>query len=75
LIVSGHGRVILTSSITGPHRRVSRWSHYGASKDAQLGFMRTAAIELAPHAITVNVIMPNNIITERLADSPDAVTP
>lgn len=68
LIASGHGRVILTSSITGPITGFPRWSHYGASKAAQLGFMRTAAIELAPHAITVNAIMPGNIITEGLAD-------
>jgi 3-oxoacyl-[acyl-carrier protein] reductase len=68
LIDSGRGRVILTSSITGPITGFPRWSHYGASKAAQLGFMRTAAIELAPHAITVNAIMPGNILTEGLAD-------
>ena len=44
------------------------WTHYGASKAAQLGFMRTAAIELAPHAITVNAILPGNILTEGLAE-------
>lgn len=68
LIESGRGRVILTSSITGPITGFPRWSHYGASKAAQLGFMRTAAIELAPHAITVNAIMPGNILTEGLKD-------
>lgn len=68
LIDSGRGRVILTSSITGPITGFPRWSHYGASKAAQLGFMRTAAIELAPHAITVNAIMPGNILTEGLKD-------
>ena len=45
---SGHGRVILTSSITGPITGFPGWAHYGASKAGQLGFMRTAAIELAP---------------------------
>jgi 3-oxoacyl-[acyl-carrier protein] reductase len=68
LIASGRGRVILTSSITGPITGFPRWSHYGASKAAQLGFMRTAAIELAPHAITVNAILPGNILTEGLVD-------
>lgn len=71
LIDSGRGRVILTSSITGPITGFPGWSHYGASKAAQLGFMRTAAIELAPHAITVNAIMPGNILTEGLADLGD----
>ncbi len=68
LIESGHGRVILTSSITGPITGFPNWSHYGASKAAQLGFMRTAAIELAPHGITVNAVLPGNILTEGLAD-------
>ena len=68
LIASGRGRVILTSSITGPITGFPGWSHYGASKAAQLGFMRTAAIELAPHKITVNAVLPGNIFTEGLAD-------
>jgi 3-oxoacyl-[acyl-carrier protein] reductase len=63
---SGRGRVILTSSITGPITGYTGWSHYGASKAGQLGFMRTAAIELAPRGITVNAVMPGNIITEGL---------
>ncbi|HET6735235.1 3-oxoacyl-ACP reductase FabG [Mycobacterium sp.] len=68
LIASGRGRIILTSSITGPITGFPGWSHYGASKAAQLGFMRTAAIELAPHRITVNAVLPGNIMTEGLAD-------
>ncbi|MFC7053976.1 3-oxoacyl-ACP reductase FabG [Hansschlegelia quercus] len=60
------GRIILTSSITGPITGYPGWSHYGASKAAQLGFMRTAAIELAPFNITMNAVMPGNIMTEGL---------
>ncbi|AKS30761.1 3-oxoacyl-ACP reductase FabG [Mycolicibacterium goodii] len=69
LIASGSGRVVLTSSITGPITGYPGWSHYGATKAAQLGFMRTAAIELAPHKITVNAILPGNIMTEGLLDN------
>jgi 3-oxoacyl-[acyl-carrier protein] reductase len=65
---SAHGRVILTSSITGPITGFPGWAHYGASKAGQLGFMRTAAIELAASGITVNAVLPGNIITEGLAD-------
>ena len=57
----GGGRIVLTSSITGPITGVPGWAHYGASKSGQLGFMRTAAIELAPHQITINAVMPGNI--------------
>ena len=65
---SDQGRVILTSSITGPITGYPGWSHYGATKAGQLGFMRTAAIELARHNITINAIMPGNIMTEGLDD-------
>lgn len=71
LTASGRGRVILTSSITGPITGFPGWSHYGASKAAQLGFMRTAAIELAPRGITVNAVLPGNILTEGLAEMGD----
>jgi 3-oxoacyl-[acyl-carrier protein] reductase len=63
----GFGRIILTSSITGPVTGFPGWSHYGASKAGQLGFMRTAAIELAPFGITVNAVLPGNIASEGLA--------
>ena len=67
LAASGRGRVILTSSITGPITGFPGWTHYGASKAGQLGFMRTAAIELAPKGITINAVLPGNIVTEGLA--------
>jgi 3-oxoacyl-[acyl-carrier protein] reductase len=60
----GRGRIIVTSSITGPITGYPGWSHYAASKAGQLGFVRTAAIELAPHNITVNAVLPENILTE-----------
>lgn len=63
---AGGGRIVITSSITGPITGFPGWSHYGASKAGQLGFMRTAAIELAAKGITVNAVMPGNIATEGL---------
>ncbi|EIU1446442.1 TPA: 3-oxoacyl-ACP reductase FabG [Pseudomonas aeruginosa] len=63
-----YGRVIVTSSITGPVTGFPGWAHYGASKAAQLGFMRTAAIELARDGITINAVLPGNIVTEGLQD-------
>jgi len=66
--LSGQGRIVLTSSITGPVTGSPGWCHYGASKAGQLGFMRTACIELAKYGITVNAVMPGNIKTEGLAD-------
>jgi 3-oxoacyl-[acyl-carrier protein] reductase len=60
------GRIVITSSITGPITGYPGWTHYGASKSGQLGFLRTASIELAKYGITVNAVMPGNIVTEGL---------
>ena len=60
------GRVVVTSSITGPITGYPGWAHYGASKAGQLGLVRTAAIELAPFGITINAVMPGNVMTEGL---------
>jgi 3-oxoacyl-[acyl-carrier protein] reductase len=64
----GRGRIVVTSSITGPITGYPGWSHYGATKAAQLGFIRTAALELAPFGITVNAVLPGNIATEGLGE-------
>ena len=61
------GRVVVTSSITGPITGYPGWSHYGATKAGQLGFMKTAAMELARYNTTINAVMPGNIVTEGLA--------
>ncbi|WP_437675670.1 SDR family NAD(P)-dependent oxidoreductase [Sorangium sp. So ce131] len=61
-----YGRVVLTSSITGPFTGFPGWSHYGCSKAGMLGFMRTAALEVAPYGITVNAVLPGNVRTEGL---------
>jgi 3-oxoacyl-[acyl-carrier protein] reductase len=66
---SGHGRVIVTSSITGPITGFPGWSHYGATKAAQLGFIRTAAIELAAKGITINAVLPGNVVSEGLIEA------
>lgn len=63
---SSQARVVLTSSITGPVTGFPGWTHYGATKAGQLGFMRTACIELAKSKITINAVLPGNVITEGL---------
>jgi len=66
LAATGRGRIVVTSSITGPITGVPGWTHYGASKAAQLGFVRAAAMELAPQRITVNAILPGTILSDGL---------
>lgn len=69
---NGYGRIVITSSITGAITGYPGWSHYGASKAGQLGFMRSAALECAREGITVNAVMPGNILTEGLAAQGEA---
>jgi len=59
-----YGRIVLTSSITGPRVSSPGHGHYSASKAGINGLIRAAAIELAPHGITVNGVEPGNILTE-----------
>ncbi|MDQ6671626.1 MAG: SDR family oxidoreductase [Chloroflexota bacterium] len=64
LKAQGGGRIVVTSSITGTHVAVPGLSHYGATKGGIEGFIRTAALELAPHKITANTVQPGTVLTE-----------
>jgi 3-oxoacyl-[acyl-carrier protein] reductase len=72
LKASDQGRIVITSSITGPVTGFPGWTHYGSTKAGQLGFMRTACIELAKYGITVSAVMPGNILTEGLIEMGEA---
>ncbi|MFS8533124.1 3-oxoacyl-ACP reductase FabG [Sphaerobacter thermophilus] len=63
-----YGKIVVTSSITGPVTGFPGWAHYGASKAGQMGFIRTLAIEVARDNITVNAVQPGNIRTEGMED-------
>ncbi|MDX1540018.1 MAG: SDR family oxidoreductase [Geminicoccaceae bacterium] len=69
------GRIVLTSSITGPRVTSPGHGHYAASKAGINGLIRSAAIELAPRQITVNGVEPGNILTEgmKAERSPDFI--
>jgi 3-oxoacyl-[acyl-carrier protein] reductase len=64
-----YGRIVLTSSITGPLTGQPGFATYGASKAAMLGFMRSAAVELATHGVTINAVLPGNVQTPGFADT------
>jgi 3-oxoacyl-[acyl-carrier protein] reductase len=59
-----YGRIVLTSSITGPRVSSPGHGHYSASKAGINGLIRAAAIELASDGITINGVEPGNILTE-----------
>jgi 3-oxoacyl-[acyl-carrier protein] reductase len=63
MLERGYGRIVLTSSITGPITGQTGFAHYGASKAAMLGLMRSLAVEVADRGVTVNAVMPGNVAT------------
>ena len=69
MVSQRYGRIVLTSSITGPVTGQAGFAHYGASKAAMLGFMRSAAVELATSGVTVNAVLPGNVETPGFADT------
>lgn len=68
----GGGRLLVTSSVTGPRVAYPGLAHYAASKAGVNGFIRAAALELAPHRITVNGVEPGMIRTPAMDNLGDA---
>ena len=62
LIERGGGRIIITSSTQGQHG-TKNGASYSASKWGLLGLMKSAALELGAHGITVNAVIPGLIDT------------
>jgi 3-oxoacyl-[acyl-carrier protein] reductase len=63
----GGGRIIFTSSVTGPRVAMPGTSHYAMSKGGMNGFIRTAALEYARENITVNGVEPGYILTQAMS--------
>ncbi len=59
----GAGRLLFTSSVTGPRVVMPGAGYYAATKSGLNGFIRTAGMELAPLKITVNGVEPGFIKT------------
>jgi 3-oxoacyl-[acyl-carrier protein] reductase len=63
----GAGRILMTSSVTGPRVAMTGSAYYAASKSGVNGFIRTAALELARDNITVNGVEPGYIATPAMS--------
>jgi len=62
LVERGGGRIIVTSSTQGQHGTLDG-SGYSASKSGLIGLMKSAALDLGKHGITVNAVIPGLINT------------
>lgn len=68
----GGGCVLVTSSVTGNRVGYPGLTHYAASKAGVNGFIRNAALELAPLNVRVNGVEPGMIATPAMNNLGDA---
>jgi 3-oxoacyl-[acyl-carrier protein] reductase len=60
------GRILFTSSITGPDVAQATLTAYASSKGGVNAFIKAASLELAKDGITVNAVSPGNILIPSL---------
>lgn len=66
LRASGTGRIIMISSVTGPHMAMRNLVGYAAGKGGMNGLMKGLALDEARNGITCNSVSPGWIHTEAL---------
>ncbi|UVO50640.1 SDR family oxidoreductase [Sphingomonas sp. SUN019] len=69
MIERRRGAILVTGSLAS-ERGMARNPGYVASKHGVLGLARAAALEVAPHGVRVNCIVPGFVETEMLANIP-----
>lgn len=71
----GKGSIVITSSIGGIKARGQGNSAYITSKHAEIGLMRSAAIECASHNIRVNCVLPGPTETRMIRNIEEGRSP
>ncbi len=66
MVARRYGRIVLMASISGQQVWSGRVA-YSSSKAGVVGLMKSCAIDLAPHGITVNAVSPGPIATPQTA--------
>lgn len=66
------GRIVCVSSVSGGQLGVLGQTNYGATKAAQVGFVKALTKEVAGYGITVNAVAPGFIETDIWQQMPEA---
>jgi len=69
MVAEGRGRIIATSSMAG-RMGMPNLAHYVAAKWGVIGFIKSVALEAAPHGVTANVVCPATTDTDMVHNPP-----
>jgi 3-oxoacyl-[acyl-carrier protein] reductase len=72
MIKQRSGRIVCVSSVSGGRVGIAGQTNYGATKAAQIGFIKSLAKEVASYGITVNAVAPGFIETDIWQSIPEA---
>lgn len=70
-----HGRLLATTSVSGPLQAWVEHTSYSASKAGLVGMINSLAVELGPAGITVNGVAPGVIATPQSLDPVNSLGP
>jgi SDR family mycofactocin-dependent oxidoreductase len=65
MVSRGYGRIVATSSIVG-RQGSANIGHYVAAKWGVLGLVKSLAVEVAEHGVTVNAVCPTSVDSEMI---------
>jgi acetoacetyl-CoA reductase/3-oxoacyl-[acyl-carrier protein] reductase len=72
MTAAGYGRIVNVASINGLRGKFGQ-ANYTAAKAGMIGLTKTAARELGPKGITVNVIAPGMVTTAMSLAAPEEI--
>jgi meso-butanediol dehydrogenase/(S,S)-butanediol dehydrogenase/diacetyl reductase len=61
-VAQGAGCIVATSSVAGL-RGGARMAHYAATKFGVIGLVQSLALELGPHGVRANCVLPGSVVT------------
>jgi 3-oxoacyl-[acyl-carrier protein] reductase len=68
MLAAGYGRLLATSSVAGTWQSWTEHVHYTASKAGIMGLVKSLAIEVGLHGVTVNAVAPGVIKSPQTLD-------